>query len=136
MSMKKYLVAILALLFWGCTIDDLPKYEPFLASISGVELPETLIHGETYAFPVQYIRANSCDVFSGFDHIDNGNEQLIGVINRYYPEVGDCGDGVFNAEIDFEFIVDRNDFYIFKFWQGADENGDPEYLTIEVQVEQ
>jgi hypothetical protein len=34
----------------------------------------------------------------------------------------------------FNFIVTSNGSYIFKFWQGEDENGEDQYLTIEVPV--
>ena len=35
---------------------------------------------------------------------------------------------------DLNFIVERDDFYIFKFYQGEDSNGDAQCLTVEVPV--
>ena len=36
--------------------------------------------------------------------------------------------------LDLNFIVERDDFYIFKFYQGEDSNGDAQFLTVEVPV--
>ena len=38
------------------------------------------------------------------------------------------------VEATFNFIVTSNGSYIFKFWQGVDENDEDQYLIIEVPV--
>ena len=40
------------------------------------------------------------------------------------------------VENTFNFKVTSNGSYIFKFWQGEDEAGEDQYLTIEIPVEE
>lgn len=136
--MKKLLLVIVSVIFLsGCSLqtdDETLLYQ--LAPINAVEIPETLIHGETYQLSIQYYKPTNCHSFDGFDVTKNENEIMIGVVTAYFPENANCEDQEYTEEASLEFYVDRNDFYIFRFWQGVNEDNEPQFMSLEVPIEQ
>ena len=135
--MKKLALFIAVLFcFTGCSLDDGNNttftYE--LVPTLAVEIPDTLFFQNTYAFEVTYERPTNCHFFDGFSFEINENERIIGVVNGVY-ENPDCEPSdTLTGIVNLNFVVKRNDFYIFKFWQGNDEDGEPIFLTKEVPV--
>lgn len=137
-EMKKILLLVfLVSLLVSCSLDDSssPDFTYKLAAVVSVEIPDTLIFQQVYDFDIEYKQPSTCNVFYGYDYRVKGNERFIGVKNTVYLD-DNCEDLAEDntAHHDLSFLVERGDHYIFKFWQGIDDEGEPVYLTKEVPV--
>jgi hypothetical protein len=114
---------------------DEVRYNFEFLAIESVELPDTLVLGQTHEIKVTYKRPTSCHVFNAFYYEKNLNVRTIAV-NSIVTQRNDCVtlDNVIE-EASINFYVTNNGSYIFKFWQGKDENGEDLFLEIEVPVE-
>lgn len=132
---KLFLFIIIAAIFTSCSIDDEnTTFTKELVPAVSVELPDTLLFRQNHTFTITYKRPTSCHVFNGFSLETKNDTLFIGVVNAVYPE-NNC-ETLSDEEVtkELNFFVERNDFYIFKFWQGLDEAGNPFFLTKEVPV--
>lgn len=106
-----------------------------LAVITNVELPEYFEYNRDYEIKIDYRRPTTCDFFSGFDISKNGNIITVGVVTSYRTSNRRCErTGTLNSSTNLNFVADREDFYIFKFWQGENAVGTAQFLTVEVPV--
>ncbi|MCK8523209.1 hypothetical protein M0D21_16640 [Aquimarina sp. D1M17] len=134
---KTVLVCLLATFLIGCDLDDDNTnffYE--LVSIESVSVPDSFTRGETYTIDVNYFRPSSCHGFAGFDYNRFANERTVSVVNLVVnPD--NCEDlGTTELiEQSFDFVVGIENSYVFRFWQGRDDDGNNQFLTIEVPVE-
>ena len=134
--MKKIL-AIVSLFFVliSCSVeDDTPNFYSVVLPIIEVEVPQEFVIGETYPIKVWYQRPSTCHAFNGFYYDKYLNERTVAVQN-IVTEAGNCQsleDEI--VEVSFDFYVTSNGSYIFKFWQGVDDNGEDIFLEIEVPV--
>lgn len=134
--MKNLVLLVAVLIFTGCSVDNDTRttftYE--LVPTVAVQIPDTLVYQNTYNFEITFERPTQCHFFEGFNYEKDGNTRLIGVINGIFdnPECEPLD--TVTAVANLNFIAERNDFYIFKFWQGENENGEPIFLTKEVPV--
>ncbi len=114
--------------------DDTPDYSFEVLPIESVVIPDEFTLGETYPITVAYFRPTNCHAFKEFYYLRENNERTVAPIN-YVLNNDNCEtieDDL--VEATFNFLVTSNGSYIFKFWQGEDDNGDDQYLTIEVPV--
>ena len=136
--MKNFLVLLVILAgIFSCSIEDdvNPTYNFELAPVDSVSLPDTLTYGETYDFEITYERASTCHAFEWFEFTRDTNERKIYVVNRVYLDASKCEDledELVTQDLTFEVI--RQDYYIFKFWQGVDSNGEDFFLNKQVPV--
>lgn len=135
-AMKKFALLCLALvLFVSCSIDDDgTSYSFEVLPVESVDIPDEFVMGETYPITVSYFRPSTCHGFKEFYYQKENNQRTVAPIN-YMFESNDCEtlEDVL-TEATFNFIVTSNGSYVFKFWQGKDENNESQYLTIEVPV--
>lgn len=138
---KKVLLLGLALLFFSsCSLDnDEPDVHFEFMPIENVVVPETFQYGEIYTIEYTYYRPSTCYFFSDLYYDAVGNTRTIAVINVVYHEDSDitCTDLDNQLEAgSFQFQVNNsNGSYTFKFWQGVNEDGEDEYLIIDVPIE-
>ena len=137
--MKRLIILSLTLiLLVSCSISDngssYDGYSLDVLPIESVNMPDTFTLGETYPITVHYFTPSTCYSFKEFYYLKNNNERTVAVINYVAdnPNCTDLQDEL--TEATFNFVVTSNGSYVFKFWQGTDENGDDQYLTIEVPV--
>jgi hypothetical protein len=103
--------------------------------IVSVDMPEQFIYGETYAINISYIKPNTCYQFNDFAYEINGNERIIAVVNTVYTdENANCIGEPEEVTVYFDFTVTSSDTYVFKFFQGEDEQGIDQYHIVEVPV--
>ncbi len=120
----------------GCGVDDNTGFFYELVPIETATVPDSFVRGETYTISVTFFRPTSCHAFAGFDYTPNDNERTVAVVNLVVnPD--NCRDLEDTASVEesLEFFVGNEESYVFRFWQGRDDQGNNQYLTIEVPVE-
>lgn len=137
--MKK--IALLAfafiLTFTSCSIDDSSSDSFYLEvlPVESVEMPEYFVHGETYEILVTYTKPNSCYYFNDFIYEIDGHERTIAVVNTVYSDnLTNCDGEPEQVSVNFDFTVTGYETYVFKFYQGEDENGEDQYYLVEMPV--
>lgn len=135
--MKRSLI-LFTLLFAlvSCSIDDgNPNDFSFeFQAITGHNMPTEFEKFQTYAITVEYQKPNDCHVFNDFYFLSNTNERTIAVITSVDNRQS-CTALPVTDEATFNFFVNGVfDHYIFKFWQGTDDNGNDVYQIVEVPV--
>jgi len=134
--MKKLLyLSVFMLTLFSCSIDDDgPNYTFEILPIESVSMPSEFVLGETYEITVSYFKPSSCYVFNDFYYVSELNQRTIAVIASVYS--GPNCEIYENELVDvsFNFMVNNNGTYVFRFWQGQDENGTDTYYIVEVPV--
>lgn len=145
--MKKIIFLVLtAMMLGSCSVnDDSTNIEYALAPITGNDLPDSFEVGETYQVTVDYQLPSECYTFTGLDARMKGRTTpddrrtiYVAAISYTNPDDTSCDD---TAEGDegsskFSILITEEGEYEFNFWIGEDENGDPEYQTVTVPVEE
>ncbi len=135
--MKKILTILLiaTAVLVGCKDDDnYHDYHLEYAGVIGVDVPDEFVYGYTYRIRVTIELPNSCYYYyNQFDYFYEGASRLV------YPIVH-VDDGVACTpnirEVTFSIPVQALQYepYIFKFYQGQDDEGQDTFLTVEVPV--
>lgn len=141
--MKRVFVSFLVIFFTlfgisSCSINDDSDENFYFESIEVIsaEFPDTFKHGDIYRIRVNFERPTNCHFFEGFDFKSTGETErtIVGIASAFSGD--DCQD-LADATIEnfFDFEVLYSDTYTFKLWAGKDDDGENEYLIIEVPVE-
>jgi len=136
--MKRLLIFCLTLVFFAsCSVndDDGTSYSFEVLTVESVDIPDKFELGKVYPIKVSYLKPSNCHAFKEFYYLKENNIRTVAPIT-YAFDNNDCESLEENnlVEATFNFQVTSNGSYIFKFWQGEDNNGDVQYLTIEVPV--
>lgn len=134
--MKRFFFIYLTIItFLSCSVDDDSiDYNFEFIPIEEVGIPESFNLGETYQIDLTYYRPTTCHAFHDFYYVANENQRTVAIINIVYDN-SNCEpleDELMEVSFDFKAIY--NQTYMFKFWQGEDDNGDDIYLIYEVPV--
>jgi len=134
--MKKLIIlGFILTLFSSCDINnDGSDFVLEILPVESVDIPDSFTLGEVYPITVTYLRPSTCHQFREFYYAKDNNIRTVAVITYNFLD-NDCQD-LENELVQetFNFKVTGNGSYIFKFWQGEDDNGENQYLTIEVPV--
>lgn len=114
--------------------DDRVNFRFVPLQILSADVPEAFELNETYEIRVRYLRPSACVFFEGFDITKEGvtTRNVVAIGTDFYEEV--CTQAVEEQEASFNFICLYEDTYLFRFWTGEDENGNQQYLEVEVPV--
>ena len=101
-------------------------------------LPDEFQFGETYAIGYTYLRPSTCHAFKDLYYFPEGNTRTVAVINYVFSGNTNCEpltgeEGRVERTFDF-YVKQETGSYIFKFWQGEDDQGEDLYLIVEVPV--
>ena len=121
------------IIFVSCTTDDGPTYHYELLAIEDVNLPEEFEYGKIYEVILKYTQPDDCYISSDVLYEYDEEMRNVAVISTVLDDK-DCFSAKFEDEISFRVQALQTDTYVFNFWQGEDENGDPIYLMKEVPV--
>lgn len=134
--LKIGILLFLVVFFTGCQLDDDGDnffYE--FIPVQSAELPDQFSRGETVKINVAYQRPTDCHSFGGFDYQRLGKERTVTVVNVVVNDKPcndlDTEDPV---EVSFDFNVGHEDSYVFRFWQGKNDQGENQFLIVEVPV--
>jgi PBP1b-binding outer membrane lipoprotein LpoB len=135
--MKK-IISLLALVFIlnSCSTDDNsgPKYLFEFARIESVDIPTEMVVGSTYHIVIHYRKPSTCHYYNGFYYEKDGNVRTIAVESAVVQsnncqlltdEIADCS---------FDFYATTEGSYVFKFYQGKDDQGNNIFLQYEIPV--
>lgn len=130
------LMLFTALTFLGCSLGDEQENFHFVAlPITSVEMPESFVLNETYEIKVTYLRESDCEYFEGFDILkEDTTVRNVAAIGSMLSDSDTCKEISQEIETSFNFIVLYNQTYTFKYFTGNDENGDAQFIEIEVPV--
>jgi len=134
--MKRYalLVFIFISAFTSCSLEDDNSYVGTeVMPIESVEIPEHFIYGESYEILITYNRPSTCYQFYNFLYDIEGNERTVAVVNSVYSDTS-CVDDLESVTVSLNFMVTGTETYLFKFYQGHDEEGEDQYYLAEVPV--
>lgn len=130
------LLSIMALTV-SCGINDDydgKKFRVEFVAIDSVKIPEVFIQGRTYPIKAIYNKPTDCHSIDGFYYQANGFTRTV-ALQAIVVENDDCK--TLNddpEETFFNFIVGNNSSYLFKFYKGEDNEGNPVFLEVEVPV--
>ncbi len=133
--MKKALLILIAIIsFSACSLDDDTPSQHFeRIAATEVDIPDEFTLGETYDIVVSYTLPSTCYSFYNFDYIHDETSREI----YTYAIVNDdvtCTQTTLDSEYIISIEARQEDTYTFKFWQGSDNQGNDEYLIVEVPV--
>lgn len=133
--MKKiFFLLLIAISFSSCSVDDGNDFYYEILPVESVDMPEEFVLGETYEITVTYLRPTTCHVFNNFYYESELNQRTVAIVTTVYQN-NDCLPLIDEqVEATFNFMVNSNGTYVFKFWQGEDENGNDLYYIVEVPV--
>ena len=121
------------IIFVSCSNDDGPTYHYELLAIEDVILPENFEYGKIYEVSLKYIQPDDCYISSDVLYEYDNDIRNVAVISTVLDDKN-CFPSEFEDDISFKVQALQEETYIFKFWQGEDDNGEPIYLVKEVPV--
>ncbi len=132
-----YLAILLTTIITGsCSLDnDDVNFEFSYLQIVDVEVPESFDLNDIYQIKVTYLRSDECTFFQGFDvvRVDQTTREVV-VISSILTDEEQCAEVNQEIETSFDFQVLYTGTYLFKFWTGENENGNPQFIEVEVPV--
>ena len=138
MIMKKtflFILCCITILLNSCGLEDDNVNIRFIPlQIVNADFPETFTLNETYSIDVTYIIPNNCVAFEGFDisNLDVTSRNIVAIGSEREGEV--CNLIAVEAQDSFEFTCLYEGVYYFRLWVGESENGEQQYIEIEVPV--
>ncbi len=137
MKIRFAITSLLMVIFLhSCSLDDgdasIVNYQAL--PVIEVELPQAFTFGEIHTIPVIFEYTNSCQAFAGFEVTSNLNEREITVVAAVSNQ--GCEDELVRTEQNLNFLAASNGSYIFKFFTGLDDNGEPVFLEYTIPVEE
>ena len=133
-----FLLFCIVFVLGSCSFnDDGVNFHYIPLEIVNADVPESFEFGRTYTISVDILRPDDCTLTDSFDirrfATDSTNVRTVTAIGILLDK-DDCTAVDQEIQDSFEFEVRYTNPYIFRFYSGADENGDPQFLEIEVPV--
>lgn len=138
--MKRMFFALLSVMsilsFTSCSLDDGVNFHFKPLQTISADLPDSFDLHQVYDIKVTFLRPDDCTLFEGFNVVrtDTTTRQVAAIGAVMEKET--CLSVNQEIEDTFKFEVRYTDTYLFRFWTGDDENGEPQFLEIEVPVNQ
>ena len=136
--MKKVLILLLSLVALSCSLDDennvIENYHVEILPIESAIVPESFNYGEEHEITVTYLRPNSCHAFNDFYYVKDNNERTVAIMSTVLDNNQNCLELNDEQQRTFTLEATQTENYVFKFWQGKDDNDQDVYLTYEVEA--
>ena len=133
--MKKLLFSLFALIIFSCSLDNETNQSYLeMLPIESATVPQEFVRGETYEITMTYFRPTTCHAFNDIYYARDANTRTVAIVTTVFAN-NNCEELEEDLlERSFNFKATNEDSYIFKFWQGKNDNGEDQYLIIEVPV--
>ena len=121
--------------FNGCSLDTTEENFQFTTlEVISADFPEAFDHNQTHEINVIIRRPDTCTFFEGFDVTSPGlTTRIVTAVGTVLTEES-CTPAVEEVTATFSFRVDYTDTYVFRFYIGNDEDGNPMFSEYEVPV--
>ncbi|MBU2926833.1 hypothetical protein [Winogradskyella psychrotolerans] len=134
MKRNALLVFIILTTLMSCSVDEDNSYVGTeVMPIESIDIPDQFVYGESYEIMITYNRPSTCYQFYNFLYDINGNERTVAVINSVYSD-SSCTEEEESVTVSLNFMVTGTETYLFKFYQGHDDEGEDQYYLAEVPV--
>lgn len=139
--MKKALVRLCYILilisFYSCSLDgDDENFQFTVLETVTADFPEAFELNGMYNIEVILRRPNGCTFFEGFEAnspaLTTRIVSAVGTVLTDQP----CTEAIEEVTATFNFRVDFTDTYLFQFYAGVDQAGNPIFIDYEVPVNQ
>ena len=119
----------------SCDIDgdDAPNFSLEILPIQSVDVPDQFVVGEVHPISITYIRPSGCYEFNNFIFQNNFNTRTVAVVDTFFQD-DPCTQVTEVATVSFDFTVSNTENHIFQFFQGQDDEGQDQFLIVEVPV--
>lgn len=133
--MKKFIILFLSVIFiTACsTNDDMPNYHFESVGITEVDAPAEFIYGNTYEITLTYELPNECHNLYDIDYIYQDTSRIVTAITIVNDDAT-CIEEPTTQQQTINVHVGQLETYTFKFWQGQNEQGEDQYLIIDIPV--
>ncbi|WP_299883803.1 hypothetical protein [uncultured Lacinutrix sp.] len=129
---RKFLFCLITVALFSCSVDDAgPASHQELLPIESVVIPDEFQVGISYQIDLTYVKPTNCHSFYNIYYLKNFNERTVAVISTVYQNEN-CTTIDAQTDVSFNFVATQTGSYIFKFWQGEDQNGEDTYLEMEI----
>lgn len=134
--MKPFLICLIAILTLSCSTENESDTSSYvvLLPVESVGMPQYFEQGETYQINLTYLSPTNCHYFNDIYYDVEGNSSHVAVLNTVLDN-GNCDTLNTETETSFNFVANHIGPHVFKFWQGANDNGVDQYLSMEIIVE-
>ncbi|WP_396178918.1 hypothetical protein [Flavobacterium sp.] len=135
--MKKIVLLLLvSLIGISCSVsDDNNNYYYEILPVESYEIPASFELGEIYTIKLFYKLPSDCHVNPTLYFEKKGQIRTVAV-QSFVANRNDCNfianEDVF--ELKFQFEVINSEAYVFKFYKGEDENGEPLFENVTIPV--
>ncbi len=136
MIKKSLFLLFLGIFLGGCSLDDdSPNFHFSLLRAESVDLPEFFELNETYRITVDYVLPDGCTFFDRFNVTDGGTTiRNVVAVGATRTDVEACTTEIVEGQAFFNFVVIYDQPYTFRFYQGEDTEGEPQFLEVIVPV--
>ncbi|HLT54325.1 MAG TPA: hypothetical protein VKZ97_10550 [Flavobacteriaceae bacterium] len=136
--MKRILLVVLtfaALVSCSLNDDSDNTYYEFVP-VEPIDFPTEFELDSLYNLKLKYYRPTSCHAFNDIYYAhDSVDVRTIAIVTTVFADNNNCEPLVdVSHEVNFDFKALDIESYTFKFWQGEDETGEDQYITLEVPV--
>lgn len=130
-----FLVVCFSLIFSGCSNDDGQNFHFTALQIISADVPESFELNQTYQINVTYSLPDGCTAYEGFDvNYEDTTIRNVVAIGSVRTNTEACEEVVTEGQAFFNFTIIYDQPYTFKFFQGENNDGEPEFLEIIVPV--
>ena len=131
------LILISTLLFnYSCSLEDFDPEINFsidVIAIESVDIDQEFILGQTHEIIMTYLAPTDCYEFNDFIYDVSGNQRTIAIVNTVYVR-DNCEQINEMVEVSLNIEITSTETYVFRFFQGKDEQGNDQYHIVEVPV--
>ncbi|AFU68276.1 hypothetical protein P700755_001343 [Psychroflexus torquis ATCC 700755] len=138
--MKLQSIILIVLIFstvvlMGCDVEGNSFFQSTQVSpVLSVNVPDTMVIGESYSLEVTYQKDSDCHIFSNFEVQPQGDSLVFVRAITLFTQASNCSQDALAELKGLEFDNTFETNFIFKFLKDVDNEGDPVYIDKEVIV--
>jgi hypothetical protein len=129
------IIFITSIVFTSCEVDDGDVQTSQVSSTLEVNVPDTMITGQTYPLEITYQKYSNCHQLSGFDVIQQGDSLIFVRAITLYTQAGNCNSEPEPVLEEVDFTNTYQSDFTFKFLKDIDSLGEFVYIDKDIIVE-
>ncbi len=137
--MKYFIALLVSLIVLSCSNDEVDQtaISNEFIPIEEVFIPSEFQLNQNHQITITYTEPTTCHKFSNLlfeKDIDENSRRAVAIATKSVTEGVPCDSINKTSETTFNLFASQRDYYLFRFWQGKDDDGKDVYLEIEVPV--